>query len=639
MNSKTFFCKDAFLKDVCDGKASFDDNVLIWNSKFPDGVWDFRDTKKADGMGKRTNSIVWLDYYPQATNFEKHHNFERMIKYERKLSESIILDIKAAAAIYLHFPKLLKHSKNTKSIIDPKTVKGRIDELLKFFSYLYMKLKKEGLNIDNLQDISYAQLKVGIKNYNGRSSHLKRALKLISDPIIQMNLQGKLSWSLIDIESRSINWKDVAEYKGILTLPDNMFLFLMNHARSSIGNFLFAIGHKQNDELAGEATRIEFLKSYPGLAKTIHTKLNPDLKTQSKKYKECNEDYGYGIRDVGKIINDVQCSAIVTVFLLSGMRMSEVQYVLRDCLTIENGYQFIRSKVVKQKCKDLPINDTWIATPLALDAINVLRLLTSHTGNPYLISGLEPREKDKGYKLPYTSGGLRAILKRWIVKIDHDKIFNNWNFSVHQLRETLVFQLARAEVGLPFISMQLKHFQHRFKSIPSEVSVGYGEYKKNLLSDIATKTPAARESILQEIYGENCKFAGGAAETHKARIDTFFSGLGLFGKDREHYIKSLAQKGVEIMPTSIGGCTKNFIVAPKESVKPPPCYGDFQCDPDCENHLISESCKPALQSRYEMAVKKAGSELNEGNAIVWRGLSENLKKHLSKLQIDIKEIN
>lgn len=639
MNSNALLSKDALLKDICKGKASFDDNILIWNSKFSDGIWDFRDATKAGGTGKRTNSIVWLDYYPQTIDYEKHHNVEHMIKYERKLSESMILDIKVAAAIYLYFPKLLKHSRSTKAIIDPKTVKGRIDELLKFFSYLYTKFKREGLSIDNLQDITYAQLKVGIKNYSGRSSHLKRALKLISDPIIQMNLQGKLNWALNDIESRSISWQKVAEYKGVLTLPDNMFLFLMNHARSSIGNFLFAIGHKQNDELAGEDTRIEFLKSYPEIAKAVQAKLNPELKSRSEEYKVCHDNYGYGIRDVEKIINDVHCSAIATVFLLTGMRMSEIQYVLRDCLTTENGYQFIRSKVVKQKDKDLPISDTWIATSLTLDAIKVLQLLTSYTGNPYLISALAPRERDKGYRLPYTNGGLRTMLKRWVERIDHENIFKNWDFSVHQLRETLVFQLARAEVGLPFISMQLKHFQHRFKSIPNEVTAGYGEYKKNLLSDIARKTPAARESVLQEIYGEDSKFAGGAAENHKARIDAFFSGLGLFGKDRERYIKSLAQKGVEIMPTSIGGCTKNFIAAPNESAKPPPCYGDFQCDPDCENHLISESCKPALQSRYEMALKKAGSALNEESAVVWRGLSENLQKHLSKLRIDIKEIN
>ena len=240
--------------------------------------------------------------------------------------------------------------------------------------------------------------------------------------------------------------------------------------------------------------------------------------------------------------------------------------------------------------------------------------------------------------LAYTSGGLRTTLKRWVTKIDNDGIFEDWTFSPHQLRETLVYQLAKAEVGLPFISMQLKHFSHRFKSIPNNVTAGYGEYKKNLLSDIAERTPIARENALLEIYGENSNFAGGAADAHKARIDSFFSGMGLFGESREQYIKHLAMKGVEIMPTSIGGCTKNFIKKDDETKQPPPCYGDYQCDPDCENHLISPSCKPALESRYELAEQKSKTAKDKDAEQIWKGLSNNLKKHLDKLRIDVMEV-
>ena len=626
------------LSDVVHGQALFKSNTPIWNSKFADDIWDFSDASKANGRGERTNSILWQDYLEAGAKAKKHHNAERNMKYQRELPLQIIEDLKVTAAIYLYYPKLLKNSRTSKKVIDPKTVKGRVSELLNFLSHLYSSLRDDGFKIASLQEVSFLQLKSAITSYPGRSTHLKRALKLLSDPLIQLNLKGKLQWTLRDIESKSIKWNTVVKYQGIATLPDSMFLFLMNHTRMSIGQFLFAIGEKLNDELAAEKTRDEFVKKYPRLADAIEMKLSPDYGSRSLEYKRCKQDFGYSITDVESVINDVHCSAIMVVMLLTGMRLSEAQYVMRDCLVSENGYQFIKSKLVKQQDKDLPINNIWIATSLVLDAIKVLQILTKYTENPYLISALIPKKQDKEYLMPYTSGGLSTTLKRWLKKIDKEGQFNGWTFSPHQLRETLVFQLARAEVGLPFISMQLKHFQHRFKSIPNDVTAGYGEYKKNLLSDIATKSPQARESVLLEIYGEQSNFAGGAAESHKARIDSFFNGMGLFGEDREQYIKNMAMKGVEIMPTSIGGCTKNFLTINNSTKELPPCYGDFQCDPDCENHLISPSCQPALQNRLDMALDKVNKSTNPEAAKIWQGLSDNLKKHLDKLRIDVKEI-
>ena len=195
-----------------------------------------------------------------------------------------------------------------------------------------------------------------------------------------------------------------------------------------------------------------------------------------------------------------------------------------------------------------------------------------------------------------------------------------------------MYQLAKQEVGLPFISMQLKHFQSQFNSMPNPVTAGYGQYRSQLMTSISNRTAQARESALFEVYGEGARFAGGGGEEHKARIDAFFSGVGLYGEDRVRYIKDMARRGVKLMPTSIGCCTKNFIVLTEQ--RPPPCYGDYQCDPDCKSHVITERCARALAVRKEHALAEAAKEPDKAYRTIWLGLAERLDSHVRKLGLE-----
>lgn len=150
------------------------------------------------------------------------------------------------------------------------------------------------------------------------------------------------------------------------------------------------------------------------------------------------------------------------------------------------------------------------------------------------------------------------------------------------------------------------------------------------MTSISNRTAQARESALFEVYGEGARFAGGGGEEHKARIDAFFSGVGLYGEDRVRYIKDMARRGVKLMPTSIGGCAKNFIAVADN--RPPPCYGDFQCDPVCSSHVITERGGMALTARKEHALAEAERELNPGYKTIWLGLVASLDSHLKQLR-------
>ena len=135
--------------------------------------------------------------------------------------------------------------------------------------------------------------------------------------------------------------------------------------------------------------------------------------------------------------------------------------------------------------------------------------------------------------------------------------------------------------------------------------------------------------MMKDLYSEDVRFAGGGAEKHKARIDSFFAGMGLYGEDREHYIQMLARRSSRFQPTSIGGCVKNFDLPIQDEI--PPCYGDYECDPECQSHVITERGGLALRARRSHALSKAQNETDPQFKVIWLGLADKLGRHVDKL--------
>ncbi|MCV4939791.1 hypothetical protein OFC17_33940, partial [Escherichia coli] len=82
-------------------------------------------------------------------------------------------------------------------------------------------------------------------------------------------------------------------------------------------------------------------------------------------------------------------------------------------------------------------------------------LFTSFTKNHFLISGLNTVEDGCGRA--YSPSGLAQALVRYIRRIDEGGAWAKIQVSPHRCRHTLGHQLARADLGLPFIAHQLKH--------------------------------------------------------------------------------------------------------------------------------------------------------------------------------------
>lgn len=625
------------INEISNGRAIFSSDMPVWHGKFGDDVWPFIETNSPLYAGKASSSFAWMDYINGLGSTFNHPNSTKKSKYNYCLSEDIVKDLKIAAVIHGYFPNSIKGSKNNNDQLNPKTVKGRIDELARFISFaLNYHQTKYGFQLSKLSEISFELLKECIPRFPGRSSHLKRALKLISDPMVQKNLSSPLQWQLLDIYSKSISWRISKDSSRIATLSDTQFLFLMSYCKKVLSEFKNAIGlnlenpeDNNNSDIKKDEVSL-YLKALNALYDLSAINKKTNSQTFYKKF-------GYSRSEVSDLLIDAHCASMMIILLLTGMRSSETVFLMRNCLSTINGFPFLKSKVVKQRPVDTPISEGWLAVDLTIDAYEVLQFITNKTGCQYLFSSpilSYSRKKQTGYSL----GSLNSKFSKWLKRIDSNNIFRDWNFSIHQCRETLVYQLARQEVGMPFLSMQLKHFQSQFNRMPNAVTAGYGQYRSQLITSIAKRKAEARENALLEVYGEHAKFAGGGADTHKVRIDTFFSGLGLFGKGREEYIKKMASKGVKLMPTSIGNCTKNF-TASRNGEAPPPCYGDYQCDPDCHNHVITRSCTTALELRKEQANKAAINETSLDYKEIWLGLAKRLDAHISKLKSDTIEVN
>jgi hypothetical protein len=614
---------------VIDGKAIYSDTMPVWLGVFGDNIWPFCESSSELYMGPTASSIVWQDYVLGRGGMLHHPNSKNKTRYVCCLTPEIISDLKVAAVIHSYFPTLIKNARCTKVRLDPKTVKGRIEELAKFFSLVIISARlKLGIIISRLDQIPFSLLKEVISLYPGRSAHLKRALKLISDPTVQKNIKSPLQWGLVDITKSSISWNEIPDAVGIPTLSDAKFLFLINYCKKSIAKFKQIVGLDIYDSECRELPIFGDKDSLNVCRLAIEAYYSD--RQEGAGPADLQGKFGLSTSYITEVISDSHTAALMLILLFTGMRASETLFIMRGSLTIEHGYAFIKSKVVKGRFKDIPICEGWLAINITRDAYDILSFICERTGNSHLFSTPFSgyAKSDTGYR----SASLNTKFSRWLTRIDVDGLFTSpvLNFSIHQCRETLVFQLAKQEVGMTFISMQLKHFHSQFNSMPNTVSANYGQYRKQLMVSIANRIAEAREGALLDVYGENANFAGGGGGAHKARIDTFFSGLGLFGSAREKYIKAMARRGVKLMPTSIGSCTKNFIDSVDD--RPPPCYGDLQCDPDCPSHAITVRCAIALQARKEHAIAEAGKEVNPDYKLIWLGLADKLAGHINKLE-------
>jgi hypothetical protein len=351
-------------------------------------------------------------------------------------------------------------------------------------------------------------------------------------------------------------------------------------------------------------------------------------------------EFGVTPEELKDFLFDVQCAAQNLILLYTGMRYSDAAMLHVGCLVQREGIYLIKSSLIKNRPSNLPIDeDEWVAIDIAQDAIHALEELSRCTFNRFLFSNFETVKVGKKED-PVSNSGLTQRLNKFLDRVDTEGNWTGWTLSPHQYRHGLIYQLARAEVGIPYITRQLHHYSSLLSERDNkinETSLIYGMQMDRLVRN-ATGLNAlkdARYEIVQDLYGEGRKFAGGGAALHVERTEAFFQGIGLEGSARRAYLEEFAKSGVVVIRTGVGWCTRNHVDPQKLKDAPPPCIGDLQCNPHtCKYSVVPESRKSEVIRNYLNALQKINSPSQAFLKAHWEAERDSYAAMLRQLGID-----
>lgn len=306
-------------------------------------------------------------------------------------------------------------------------------------------------------------------------------------------------------------------------------------------------------------------------------------------------------------LNLVNYSCCYLVAQYTGMRPSELaNIVLDNCLERDGSYWLLLSQVVKHReAYGKLFDDKWVAIPIIRDAIAVAKICAKYKQSPYLFSSVDtvaPEVKP----LPLNSLGIQYQLNSFFFSVLAEDEFQSLEFSPYTLRHTLAFQMYRAEVGLPFISHQLKHFCDIVGGYEnqgySSVTLGYGH-----IGDLiemggrkaAGPSPYRHKAELEVIkvnYDPDGSFAGYNAGSHKARNKAIFQQYEEAGYSRDDIYKAMVDKGIAVVNVGMGMCYGGRVEDFDDSL---PCIGSLRCNPNrCSNSVITQAHAPKWRELY-----------------------------------------
>lgn len=619
-------------------------------SRFGDPIWDWTDEHNAR-LKVVNNSKVRFDWDAVTVGTEACQKaiLQGHQKFLAVLPEEMVEDIRRAIFIYAMFPSVIatrgkRAAEGRKAI----TIVYRIKHAVNFFSHIYLQnLLHNGVaRIRKLSEITIKDIQKAAETYPYRSDDARKTLALFGNEYIQLNLKhGRLKWNRLDL--KSVNWRAEKERESLETLPDMLFRLLSTKSCDLVGSFLYLMGVELRDSQAGVKVRDLYQQKWPDFPAMFESYVerrsfikdgnNGGLNTHTYHFER---RFGFKPEEIKEFLFDVQCAAQVIILLYTGMRYSEAVSIRPGCLVGRNGVHLIKSTLIKSQRTNLPLDqDEWVAIDIVQDAVRSLEELSRCTFNQFLFGGFETVRVGKEEN-PISNGGLKQRLNHYLDRIDTEHKWVEWNLSPHQFRHGLVYQLAKAEVGIPYITRQLKHFHSRLVEGSykcNDTSTIYGMQRERIVGN-ATGMNAMKDAKLQVVralYGEGRKFAGGGAAIHVEKTEAFFSGLGLYGESRERYISKIAEFGGTLIRTGVGWCTRNHVDPRKLKEEPPPCIGDLNCNPHtCKHSVVPESRAADVIDQYRNAVKSLNSPDQAYQRKRWEAERDSLASMLKELGYD-----
>lgn len=307
-------------------------------------------------------------------------------------------------------------------------------------------------------------------------------------------------------------------------------------------------------------------------------------------------------------LNFLNYSCLYIIGQYTGMRPSEYAELLASsCLRFDGRYWLLRSNVSKHQDNLVELfDDFWLAIPIVRDAVRVCQLISKYKNNDHVFSNVDTVKFGKVGQ-PFSTGGTKLTLDKFFQNVLSPEQFSKLEFNAYMMRHTLAYQLYRADVGLPFISHQLKHFGdivgvgHSERGF-SKTTLAYGEIG-DMLAKSGGRNPNGR-SFRREAELENIKqrfdpdgnFAGVNAAAHKESLWKAFRGYMASGYTKDDIFEAMAEQHIAVINVGQGFC---FGGAPSEFDSSIPCIGGLRCNPNrCSNAIVSKANAPSWREVY-----------------------------------------
>ncbi|EQC02217.1 hypothetical protein K931_21640 [Aeromonas salmonicida subsp. pectinolytica 34mel] len=248
-----------------------------------------------------------------------------------------------------------------------------------------------------------------------------------------------------------------------------------------------------------------------------------------------------------------------------------------------------------------------------------LVILTRIRNNPFVFSKSETLKFSQEPKT--LKNGVCIVIKNYFSEILTSDELNSIDFFPYMMRHTLAYQMYKVELGLPFISHQLKHFGNLVQSVGAASNKGfssdtmcYGDIGDMLSGIKAEKNNLRHQAevhLVKEMYDPNGTFAGVNAEAHKKRLKKLFEGYQAAGYSNDEVFEAMAQQGMAVINVGTGMCYGGRVEEFDQSL---PCIGSLRCNPNrCHQAVITKAHIPKWREVYEQNMKVVNLGESETN--------------------------
>jgi hypothetical protein len=643
------------------GELELRDDALVpqSRSRIRDNSWCFYDPKNPEHLGHATSefTLTW-EKDPELKLQNGELDFTRA-----PLPEQLLHDLQNFAFVLLeYYPLFARHKKGSKHEIKIRSFVSSMNNGLFFTKWMIQTSRLRPYFIRNLSDISIAEIELAAADYPyALNNRVMTFFTRIAHPFISKCLSAPPPFTQADVEN--INWEllyrnnkkhratiarhggsdvDIRGRSTFLPLHPELFEWLSNTTRADVADCLDAIGIPREDTSENpilaerHARRLRLTDEHPDITQwwTRLAAAGP-LPVARKPYRKAIDaiEDSLGLRRgastplLGALARG-QKAAQSLVLQYTAMRSGSARTlksplergVRKSTLRLVNGYWMVVGLNTKGRASRTPADaDKWLAIDCVRDSIRLLEHFMSVHGNPYIFAAWKRKKRNT----PRNDTSLANAIQSYIAERDIEGRFVK---TVHssgprpkyvwirggapspiRFRHSLVAELARADCGLPMITMQLKHVHSLFMGF-STMTMGYGGMREHSLNKVKGAIPAwptdlqalmdektrrtqtARQEIFEAYFNPDRRFAGGGGDAHQARLNELFVGKGYSESQRSKYIKQLANNGAPLVACGLGYCNKRY--AETDEV----CKGDL-CDPDCHNHVVTEVKIPIIKLR------------------------------------------